>query len=277
MTVAQHLCRAAEDGMAAADRPISSDELHAYVDDRLDADRRLAVERCLDTQPELARRVAAYRTQRDGLRAAFAPLAASPIPPQLNLNHLLEARLRQRPIWWRAAAVVVLCLGLGGAVGWYVGSSPRPSRNELAMSLLQQQAMASHVVYADDRRHPIEVTAADSEHLSQWLSNRLRRSVAPPDLSPLGYRLLGGRLLATEHGGAAALFVYDDADGHRLTVLFRPMAPELRAVRTDGTQGPLNSCAWIASGMGYAVVAAEANQTLDQIADQVRQQAANAG
>ena len=60
---------------------------------------------------------------------------------------------------------------------------------------------------------------------------------SPPDLSPLGYRLLGGRLLATEHGGAAALFVYDDADGHRLTVLLRPMAPELRAVRTDGTQG----------------------------------------
>ena len=263
--------------MAAADRPISSDELHAYVDGRLDPDRRLAVERCLDTQPDLARRVAAYRTQRDGLRAAFTPFAASPIPPQLNLNHLLEARLRQRPIWWRAAVVVVLCLGLGGAAGWYVGSSPRPSRNELAMSLLQQQAMASHVVYADDRRHPIEVTAADGEHLSQWLSNRLRRSVAPPDLSPLGYRLLGGRLLATEHGGAAALFVYDDAEGHRLTVLFRPMASELRAVRTDGAQGPLSSCSWIASGMGYAVVAAEANQTLDQIADQVRQQAANAG
>jgi anti-sigma factor RsiW len=268
---------AAEDGMVAADRPISSDELHAYVDDRLDPDRRLAVERCLDTQPELARRVAAYRTQRAGLRAAYAAIAANPIPPQLNLNHLLEARLRQRPIWWRAAAVVVLCLGLGGAAGWYVGSSPRPSRNELAMSLLQQQAMASHVVYADDRRHPIEVTAADSEHLSQWLSNRLRRSVAPPDLSPLGYRLLGGRLLATEHGGAAALFVYDDAEGHRLTVLFRPMASELRAVRTDGAQGPLSSCSWIASGMGYAVVAAAANQTLDQIADQIRRQAANAG
>jgi anti-sigma factor RsiW len=137
--------------------------------------------------------------------------------------------------------------------------------------------MASHVVYADDRRHPIEVTAADGEHLSQWLSNRLRRSVAPPDLSPLGYRLLGGRLLATEHGGAAALFVYDDAEGHRLTVLFRPMASELRAVRTDGAQGPLSSCSWIASGMGYAVVAAAASQTLDQIADQIRRQAATAG
>jgi anti-sigma factor RsiW len=60
-------------------------------------------------------------------------------------------------------------------------------------------------------------------------------------------------------------------------VLFRPMASELRAVRTDGAQGPLSSCSWIASGMGYAVVAAAASQTLDQIADQIRRQAATAG
>jgi anti-sigma factor RsiW len=145
------------------------------------------------------------------------------------------------------------------------------------MSLLQQQAMASHAVYADDRRHPIEVAAAERDHLSQWLSNRLRRSVVPPDLSPLGYRLLGGRLLATEHGGAAALFVYDDSKGDRLTVLLRPMSPELRAAPTDVAQGPLNGCSWIGNGMGYAVVAAASDQTLDQIADQIRHQAATPG
>jgi anti-sigma factor RsiW len=263
--------------MAAAEQPTSTDELHAYVDDRLDADRRQAVERYLEAQPELARRVAAYRRQRDGLRAAFVPLADNPIPPDLNLDRLLEARLQQRPIWWTAAAVVVLCLGLGGAAGWYLGASPQQGRTELAMSLLLQQAMASHAVYADDRRHPIEVAAADREHLSQWLSNRLRRAVAPPDLSALGYRLLGGRLVATEHGGASALFVYEDADGHRLSVLLRPMAPELRAIRADVAQGALNTCTWIASGMGYAVITTAPDQTLDQIADHVSRQAGNSG
>ena len=263
--------------MAAAEMPISTDELHAYVDARLDADRRQAVERYLEAEPELARRVASYRNQRDALRAAFVPLADNPIPPDLNLNRLLEARLQRRPIWWAAAAAAVLCLGLGGTAGWYLGTSPRQSRNELAMSLLLQQAMASHAVYADDRRHPIEVAAADREHLSQWLSNRLRRSVAPPDLSALGYRLLGGRLVATEHGGASALFVYEDADGHRLSVLLRPMAPELHAMRADVAQGALNSCTWIASGMGYAVITKAPDQTLDQIADHVSRQAGNAG
>ena len=143
--------------------------------------------------------------------------------------------------------------------------------------MLQQQAMASHAVYAADGRHPIEVTAAQSDHLSQWLSNRLRRSVAPPDLSALGYRLLGGRLLATERGGAAALFVYDDAQGNRISVLLRPMAPELSAARTDIAQGPLTGCTWIHGGLGYAVVGAASDQTLDQISDQISRQAGKAG
>jgi anti-sigma factor RsiW len=263
--------------MAAAERPISDDELHAYVDDRLDPDRRREVEHFLATHPDVAERVAAYRAQRDGLRAALAGQATAPIPPELNLNRLLEARLARRPAWWRAAAVVALCLGLGGTAGWYLGTSPTPSRVELAMSLLRQQAMASHAVYAADSRHPIEVGAAESDQLSQWLSKRLQRSVAPPDLSALGYRLLGGRLLATERGGAAALFVYDDAHGNRLSVLLRPMAPELHAARSDTEQGALTGCSWIAGGMGYAVVGTAPDQTLDQIADQISRQAAGAG
>jgi anti-sigma factor RsiW len=263
--------------MAAADQPISSEELHAYVDDRLEPDRRREIEHDLDAQPELARRVAAYRAQRDGLRAALGGHAAEPIPPDLNLNRLLEARLTRRSAWWRAAAAVVLCLGIGGAAGWYLGTSPSPSRIEVAVSLLQQQAIASHTVYAADRRHPIEVAAAETDHLSQWLSNRLRRSVSPPDLSEFGYQLLGGRLVATEHGGAAALFVYDDAKGNRLTVLLRPMAPELRAARADVAQGSLNGCTWINSGMGYAVIGAASDRVLDQIADRISQQAGKTG
>ena len=259
------------------ERPISTDELHAYVDERLDPDRQREVEHYLDTQPELTRRVAAYRAQRVGLRAVFAAHAQEPIPAELNLSRLLEARLGRRPPWWRAAATIVVCLGLGGAAGWYFGTTPRQSRIELAVSLLQQQALASYAVYAADSRHPIEVTAADGAHLSQWLSNRLRRDVVPPDLSAVGYRLLGGRLVATERGAAAALFVYDNAQGDRLSVLLRPMAPELRAVRSDIAKGSLSGCTWIGGGMGYAVVAPAPDQTLDRVADQISRQVAKPG
>jgi anti-sigma factor RsiW len=263
--------------MTEAEKPLSADELHAYVDDRLDAARRQQVERLLDSRHDLAREVAAYRAQRDALRSALAAPATEPVPPDLNLSRLVETRLRRRPPWWRLAATIALCLGLGGATGWYFGSAPRQDRTELAVSLLQQQAMASHTVYAADPRHPIEMAASDSATLAQWLSNRLHRSVVPPDLSGLGYKLLGGRLLATEHGGASALFVYQDASGTRLSLLLRPMAPELRADRADISHGSVNGCTWIANGMGYAVVASESDDALDQIADRINGETGKGG
>jgi anti-sigma factor RsiW len=257
--------------MTAADRPISEDELHAYVDDRLHPARRIEVEHYLHTQPDLARRAAAYRAQRAALRSGFAARAAEPIPPELNLSRLLEDRLRQRHAWWRAAAAIVVSLGVGGVAGWYLGLPAKPDRTQLAVSLLQRQAMSSHMVYAADHRHPIEVAVDERDHLAQWLSNRLHRAVAPPDLSRAGYRLLGGRLLATESGGAAALFMYDDEQGNRLSVVMRPMAPELRAPYVDVRQGALNGCSWIEKGVGYAVVAAMSDEALDRVAQAIGQ------
>jgi anti-sigma factor RsiW len=263
--------------MTAAERPISEDELHGYVDGRLETARRQEVERYLDAQPELSLRVAAYRAQREDLRAALAARATEPIPLELNLSRLLEARLRHRHGWWKFAASMLLCLGLGGAAGWYLGLPPKPARTAVAVSLLQQQAMATHTIYATDKRHPVEVAATERDHLSQWLSNRLHRNVAPPDLSASGYRLLGGRLLATEHGGAAALFVYDDVQGNRLSVVMRPMAPELRAPHADIAQGAVNGCSWIDKGIGYAVVAVASGEALDLIAEQINRQVGGAG
>ena len=97
------------------------------------------------------------------------------------------------------------------------------------MAVLEQEALTSHVVYSADHRYPVEVPGAETAHLQQWLSNRLDRTVVAPDLSALGYHLIGGRLLATERGGAAALLMYDDASGHRLSLLLRPMKPALHA------------------------------------------------
>jgi anti-sigma factor RsiW len=263
--------------MTEAGRPISRDELHAYVDGHLTAARHAEVERYLSGQPKLSRRVAAYRAQRDALRSAFAARAAEPIPPELNLARIFEARLHQRHTWWRIAAAIVLSLCLGGASGWYLAQPAAPNRTQLAVSVLQQEAISSHAVYAADLRHPVEVAADDRDHLTQWLSNRLRRTVAPPDLSAAGYRLLGGRLLATERGAAAALFVYADERGNRLSVLMRPMAPELHAPRSDVSQGSMNGCTWIEKGIGYAVVAATSDAALDGIARQISRQAGEAG
>ena len=132
-----------------------------------------------------------------------------------------------------------------------------------------QEAFSSHVVYAADPRHPIEVGASEEAHLKQWLSNRLGQKVAPPDLSSLGFQLIGGRLLATEHGAPAALFMYNDTAGRRLSVLLRPTAPDLKATEKNIERAGLSGFAWIAKGVGCAVVAALPKAEVDRVADKV--------
>ena len=259
--------------MSGSELPIAEEDLHAFVDGQLAPPRRAEVQRYLDANPQEARRVAAWSAQREALRDVLAPYAAAPLPPELNLSRLIEARLRPRRTIWLTAASVLLALAAGGTAGWMVHAPAGPTRAALAMSLLEQLGLASHVVYAADKRHPIEVPAADRDHLAQWLSNRLSRGVAPPALDSLGYRLIGGRLLATEHGGAAALFMYENAQGQRLSLVLRPMARDLHAARADMRQGAVNGCAWIADGIGYAVVASLPDDELDLVSDLVQREA----
>ena len=69
--------------------------------------------------------------------------------------------------------------------------------------------------------------------------------------------------LATERGGTATLFTYDDAHGQRLGLVLQPMARAVRAARADMREGVVNGCAWIADGIGYAVVASLPDEALD--------------
>jgi anti-sigma factor RsiW len=254
-----------------SESPIAQEDLHAYVDGQLTPTRRAAVQRYLQANPEEARRVAAWTAQRDTLCVTFGARAAAPLPPSLDLSRLIEDRLRRRRVPWLAAASVLLALAVGGSGGWLLRAPPAPDHAAPALAMLQQQALATYDVYAVDKQHPIEVGADQKDQLSTWLSNRLRRPVKPPDLEALDYRLIGGRLLATEHGGSAALFLYEDSHGHRLSLVMRPMSPDLHAPTSDMREGSVNGCAWIANGLGYAVVAALPDAELDRVADFLRQ------
>jgi anti-sigma factor RsiW len=255
--------------MSEVPRTIDENDLHAYVDGQLPADRLPALERHLRENPQAAALVADYRAQRAEIRAAFAS-AAEPVPPELSLARIIaEQRDRRSRTPWLAAASVILALGIGAAGGWFARGLPASTGPLQATALLGQEALMSHVVYAVDVRHPIEVPGTETPHLQQWLSNRLDRTVVAPDLTALGYRLMGGRLLATERGGAAALLMYDDASHQRISVLLRPMARTTNAPNDPFQKDGVNGCAWIVNGLGIAVVAALPRDDIARLVKQI--------
>jgi anti-sigma factor RsiW len=254
---------------AADALPIPEADLHAYVDGELSPERQAAVARQLQEQPESAASVAAYAAQREALRAAFAAIAAEPVPARLDLQNLVAERLAQRRTAWRAAAAVLLAFLVGGGGGWALHARFGASPNDL--TLLAQEAIANHEVYAADKKRPTELGAEQRDDLARWVSNRLGRPVAPPDMSATGFRYIGGRLAATTEGPAGQ-FMYQNAEGARLTVFVLPMrhAPDTTLHMVD--VGAMDGCAWIDKGVGYTVVAPVSPEALHNLAEDVRHQ-----
>lgn len=268
-------------------RPILEEDLHAYVDDALAAPRRREVREYLAHHPEAARQVEAYAAHRQGLRDALAPIADEPLPPALNLARLVQAHAqreqqdRQAPHrrWpWGMAAAVVFALGLGTSAGWSLRGDMPPG-GDAGISALAREATRSYVVYASDTVRPVEMGPSQRTELVDWVSSRLGRKVAIPDLSASGYNFIGGRLVMTAHG-PAGLFMYDDAGGSRLALTVRPMAvdkdtPVMRPIKEQdgqGGQGPVAGYAWADKGLGYGVVGARKAEVLHPLADEMRRQ-----
>ncbi|HET9035503.1 MAG TPA: anti-sigma factor [Myxococcaceae bacterium] len=252
-------------------RPISEDDLQAYVDETLEADRRAEVAEYLSSHPEEARRIERYREQRASLRAALDPIAEEPLPPELNLARMIQARRRPSLAWtrWAAAAAVLLCIG--GVTGWSVRGATQTARR--GIGALAGEAADSYQVYASDRVRPVEMGEGDRARLVEWASARLGRPVSVPDLSGAGYRFMGGRMVATPHG-PAALFMYDDDRGTRLVLLTREMDVDRNMPMSEHSRNGLEGVAWSSQGIGYSLVGPTSSE-LRPLANEVRRQLGN--
>lgn len=243
---------------------MKEDDLHAYVDGRLDAARRAEVDAWLSVNPAEAARVAAYRQQNDMMQALFNPVLSEPLPLQMHT----QARRRSFAQPLRYAAMFGGMV-LSGIIGWHMHGA-EISRQPPMLAMVKQAAMA-HVVYTPEMLHPVEVGKEQEEHLVKWLSKRLGRPVKPPHLGSVGYELIGGRLLPGNQGPAAQ-FMYQDARGLRLTLyLSNKPADKGEAAFRYAQEGKVSVFYWIDNDMSYALSGEMGKADLLRIANAVYQ------
>ena len=226
--------------------PVSESDVQAFVDGRLAPARAAEVEGWLAERPEEAARVAALRQDRDALRAAYGPIASEPLPPRLAAEFA-----RTGAHAWRRAAAAIVIFTLGGAAGWavgYLGHGHDPARRDVV-----REAIGAHRVFIPEVRHPVEVAASEEAHLVAWLSKKLGHKLKAPDLSAHGFRLVGGRLLS-DNGRPAALFMYENRAGLRITIhcVAEPGEGET-AFRYREIEG-VAAFYWIDEKLAYAVI-----------------------
>lgn len=256
----------------AAGRPVGEDDLAAFVDGRLPADRLAVVSDYLGRDPDVAARLAHDVELRAALRELLRPAREEPVPARLRVATIRAGRRSGRRRAVALAAAACLLVALGGGAGWFArdlvgGPHPLAGRAWPAMA---SDAMAAHRTYAVEIAHPVEVRAVEEVHLGQWLSKRLKRRLVIPDLEErFGLALVGGRLLPADRD-VAALLMYADPTGARLTLYVRSGEAGESALNYLG-EGDLSSFAWVDEGYGYVVAGAMDRDRLQRVARAVAQ------
>jgi anti-sigma factor RsiW len=244
--------------------PVTEDELHAYVDGELPADRREAVDAWLARHPDEAARVAAWRAQAESVRTRYGSIVHEPVPARLALDRITRSRRSWTAI---AAAATIAAFVIGGAAGWMARGASAAAPSE--MELFASEAMGAHRLYIGEVRHPIEVKA-EEKHLVPWLSRRVGTTLRAPDLSAFDLKLLGGRLLPGVVG-PAALFMYESGSGERVTI-YVSKTNEPRTSFRYKVSDKFGALRWSEAGFGWVVSGPDDKPRLKNIATALYEQ-----
>jgi anti-sigma factor RsiW len=246
-----------------------TDELHAYVDNELPAERRSDVEAWLAAHPDDAGRVQSWRAMAEALHARYDQVADEAVPKRLEIERLV--RPPRQWIYGTIAAALLAFVG-GGGVGWLargVVTAPSVLRN------LTLDAIDAHRLYVVEVRHPVEVPGSERAHLQQWLTKRCGWDVRAPELGATGLKLVGGRLLPGPTGPASFL-MYESATGERYTLYTSRAKTDSAQMRYTAAENS-GAMYWSEDGVGYVLSGPTDQDRLHQVARLVYDQTEKTG
>ena len=226
------------------------------IDGELSAAEQDQLVRHLAKNPEAAAYHDALRRQSELIDKTV------PTPSAAHLRGLVDQAQPQTAAPLRLAASVAIFaagLGLGAFLPW------EPAQNTADLASFARQAKAAHSLYVSEVLHPVEVAATEKDHLQTWLSNRLGSSIIAPQLGDTGFSLIGGRLLPAGDR-ASALFMYEDAQGNRLSLLATfGHTPQHQSFRYQEEDGYL-VVFWQDGPWQYSLVGDQKREPMEQIA-----------
>jgi anti-sigma factor RsiW len=127
------------------------------------------------------------------------------------------------------------------------------------------QVAEYHRVYAGEKRHLVEVAAAETPHIESWLGKRLEMPLVVPDLTAQGLTFQGARMLVI-NGAPVAQLIYTPPDGRALALCIIRSPKEDKPL-TASQEGDLHLVDWRTKGYGFVVVGWEDDAHMRAIAE----------
>jgi anti-sigma factor RsiW len=242
--------------MATDKFAISDEDIHAFIDGALPKSRTAEIAALCAASLPLARRIAAFRANRDALAATYGPLIDRPVPLRLQPRTILAASEPVRrarsfaPRWVTAAtaAGVALCVGL--ALMIWRDEDPLVTAAMAARSgtVATQASIAVGETAAADR------LAADS----------LAVPIKIPDLAKAGYRLTALTVYPANGPRHDLQISYRDVANQAFTVFLHPAAGKDRFELHQ--QDGLEICLWQNDDMGVVMIGAMSGKAMLRLA-----------
>lgn len=229
--------------------PPSEHDLHAYVDHQLSDDDRQLVETFLAGNPQTCAQVRAWQQDAQQLRAALGGALQQPANPDLDPALIRQRLKRQSRRHLASAAALLIAVSVGGVSGWQ-------AREMTLLNAAQPMAdaMQAYRLIAQQGLLPADFKAGEDGNMQGWLDRYFTRANRLPDLSGAGFKPVSGRLLSTEQG-PAAMVVYEDQSGHKISFYVRPPGPKnFLLPRGSRSDGDLQAEYWSGGGYNYAMV-----------------------
>lgn len=228
--------------------PPSERDLHAYVDHQLSESDRHVLDTYLAAHPDVAAQVHAWQQDAQALRASLAGALQQPANPDLD-PALIRQRIKQQSRrHFATAALLLVAISLGGLGGWH-------AREATELPLLPMaDAMQAFRLFAQDGIMPADYNTQGGDTMQAWLDRYFSHAHRLPDLSAAGFTPVSGRLLTTDQG-AAAMVLYEDPQGRRISFYIRPPGPDNGFLpRGSRSADGLQAQYWSGAGYNYAVV-----------------------
>jgi anti-sigma factor RsiW len=206
------------------------------------------------------------------LRAAAAPVLEEPVPDRLaGIVKSGSSKARPKIAWWRNAAAAAVIFAVGGLASYFVAGSGLLGGHTELEERLADHAIDAYNTYTADQAHPVEVAGDNKQYLDDWLSARTGLKLVAPDLTPVGFSLLGGRVLPNDDR-PAALLVYKDQDGNQVSIYMTAEGEKkMKGVYTAEEGSPV-AVYWFDKGFGCAIVSDLPEDRRDKIAAQAWRQ-----
>lgn len=250
--------------MSAA-RTIGAIEVNALADGELVGEAADEVRQAMADDDAL-KHLAIWRDAlSERLHSAYDGILDAPIPSRTAAalrrpGHIQLPHAASRIA--AAAAIAVVAAGLGYVAGFELLGAEHP------VAGFAELALGAHKIYASEVLHPVEVSGADSEQLHKWLGKRLGVDLPVPDIKETGFTLVGGRLLA-EGQHPAALLMYEDASGQRVTLYIEKSSPDGSTALRHASNSGFGTYYWIDSPLACAVSGNLADSELKTVAERI--------